>query len=73
MTPQQHLDRLIEFIQPPWTNNWWAWAKHRAAELAKEYPECAHLPAALFAERERIKAERKSSASEVSGTHAGSS
>lgn len=55
MSPDQHLAHLLWLMSPPFTYHLWPHVKHRAAELAAD-AEIAHLPAAVEAEYQRLKA-----------------
>lgn len=60
MTPAEHQTWLLKLLAPPWTYHWWPHVEHRAQELAAD-PECAHLPAVVKAEYERIRKSSKPS------------
>lgn len=56
MTPDQHLAHLLWLLEPPFTFHWWLHVRAKAADLAASDPALAHLPAAVKAEYDRLKA-----------------
>lgn len=46
MTIDQHLAHLLKLLDPPFTENWRAYAWNRAKELAQQ-PDLQELPALL--------------------------
>ena len=55
MTLNTWFAHLTKQIAPPFTWHWWPYCRQRAAEIAKDDPECAELPGMLEAEYQRLK------------------